>query len=195
MRRALAWLVAVPLVLGGAQLAHAVDYWLVAPDAHERSELLAGSGHGYFSYLPFAVALCVALLVAGLVAVTRAAGHGRPAFSLDPWPLALLPIATFVLQEHLERYLHDGAFPWHAVAGPTFALGPRAPDPVRDRRVCGRTRCSFAPPRQSARRACPRESFGRPCSRDLAPAPVDLPSPEPLAGGHPARGPPHLLPA
>ena len=132
-------------------------------DAHERSELLAGSGHGYFSYLPFAVALCVALLVAGLAAVIRAAGHGRPAYSLDPWPLALLPIATFVLQEHLERYLHDGAFPWHAVAGPHSCWASCS----RSRSRPPRSRshgCSFAPPRQSARRACPRESFGLPCS-------------------------------
>ena len=194
MRRALAWLVAVPLVLGGAQLAHAVDYWLVSPDAHERSELLAGSGHGYFSYLPFAVALCVALLVAGLAAVIRAAGHGRPAYSLDPWPLALLPIATFVLQEHLERYLHDGAFPWHAVAGSTFVLGlvlqiPFATAAYAVARLLLRAAEAIGSARVSPRKLRPA------VLRDLAPAPVDLPSLEPLAGGHPARGPPHLLPA
>ena len=143
------------------ELAHAVDYWLVSPDAHERSELLAGSGHGYFSYLPFAVALCVALLVAGLVAVARAAGRGRPAFSLDPWPLAVLPIATFVLQEHLERYLHDGAFPWHAVSEPTFALGLvlQIPFAIAAYMVA---RLLLRAAEAIGSRAAPRESFGRP---------------------------------
>ena len=36
MRRSLAWLVAVPLMLAGSQLAHAVAYRLVYPQAHER---------------------------------------------------------------------------------------------------------------------------------------------------------------
>ncbi len=184
----------MPIVLGGAQLAHAVDYWLVSPDAHERSELLAGSGHGYFSYLPFAVALCVALLVAGLVAVARAAGRGRPAFSLDPWPLAVLPLATFVLQEHLERYLHDGAFPWHAATEPTFALGLVLQIPFAIAAyVVARLLLRAAEAIGSARGA-PRKL--RPAVlANLAPAPVDLPSLEPLADGHPARGPPRLLPA
>jgi hypothetical protein len=119
----LSWLLAVPLVLGGAQLAHAVDYWLIAPDAHERSELLAGSGHGYFSYLPFAAALLAGLAVASFVAISCEAHRGRTAALLDYWPLAFLPFATFVVQEHLERYLHDGAFPWTAVAEPTFLVG------------------------------------------------------------------------
>ena len=36
MRRGVAWLAAVPLMLGGSQLAHAVAYRLVYPQAHVR---------------------------------------------------------------------------------------------------------------------------------------------------------------
>jgi hypothetical protein len=31
--------------------------------------------------------------------------------------------AAFALQEHMERLLHHGEFPWSAVLEPTFALG------------------------------------------------------------------------
>lgn len=194
VRRAFAWLVAVPLVLGGAQLAHAVDYWLIAPDAHERAELLAGTGHGYFSYLPFAVALLGGLLIAGFVAVSCEAGRGRAAVALDRWPLALLPLATFVLQEHVERFLHDGAFPWHAVADPTFALGLVVQIPFAI--------ASYAIARLLLRAA---EAIGcaRTRRRKLRPVGRGAPSPfsvnlvrrSPLASGHPSRGPPQLTPA
>jgi hypothetical protein len=194
VRRALAWLLAVPLVLGGAQLAHAVDYWLIAPDGHERSELLAGTGHGYFSYLPFAVALLGGLLVAAFVAVSWDAGRGGTAAPLDRWPLALLPFATFVLQEHLERHLHDGAFPWHAAGDPTFALGLVLQIPfavaayfaarllLRAADALGRLRTTKPSLRAAAESALP----------VLV---ADLVRRHPLADGHSSRGPPQHAPA
>ena len=36
MRRSLAWLIAVPLMLGGSQLAHALAYRIAYPQAHVR---------------------------------------------------------------------------------------------------------------------------------------------------------------
>ena len=185
---------AVPLVLGGAQLAHAADYWLIAPDAHERAELLAGTGHGYFSYLPFAVALFAALVVAGFVAASFDARRRATSVALDRWPLALLPFATFALQEHVERHLHDGAFPWHAAGDPTFALGLVLQIPfavaayvaarllLRAADALGRIRTTKLSLRPAAER----------------PLPVliaDLVRRHPLADGHSSRGPPQLAPA
>jgi hypothetical protein len=186
-----AWLVAVPLVLGGAQLAHAVDYWLIAPDPHGRAELLAGTGHGYFAYLPFIVALFGGLLVAGVVAVSRDVARGNTAVALDRWPLALLPLFTFVLQEHLERLLHDGAFPWHAVAEPTFALGlslqiPFAIAAYVVARLLLRVAEAIGLGRPPARR-WPR-ALSLPSQLPVDPAPA-----APLVAGHPVRGPPLTL--
>jgi hypothetical protein len=188
VRRFVAWLVALPLVLAGAQGGHAVDYWLVAPSAHERAELLAGTGHAYFSYLPFFVALAGGLVVIGFVWVTGEAHRGRYAVPFDRWPLALLPLATFVLQEHVERYLHDGAFPWQAIAEPTFALGFVLQIPFAI--------AAYVAARLLLRAAEAMGAFlrDRPATwvvdGVLTPSVVDLPSPAPLAGGHPVRGPP-----
>jgi hypothetical protein len=185
----LSWLLAVPIVLAGAQLAHAVDYWLIAPDAHERAELLDGTGHGYFSYLPFAVALLAGLALASFAAVSWDARRGGRAAVLDRWPLALLPLATFVVQEHLERYLHDGTFPWSAVVEPTFLVGFVLQIPfalaayfvarllLRVADAIGRARRDRIAPRPAGLGA-------------LAPASVALARRNPLAGGHPSRGPP-----
>jgi hypothetical protein len=194
VRRFLVWLVALPLVLAGAQLAHAVDYWLIAPDAHERSELLAGSGHAYFSYLPFFVALAGGLLVAGFVAVAVEARGARAVRPLDCWPLAVLPLATFVLQEHLERYVHDGAFPWHAVTERTFAVGLVLQIPFAIAAYV-LTRLLLRAAESLGRLSVPRPRFRRVAVHVLAPATVDAPIIAPLASGHPARGPPALTPA
>jgi hypothetical protein len=121
MRRALAWLVAVPLMGAATMAAHALDYRLVAPDASARSTLLAATGHSYQAWLPFALAALSASAVIALArgaAELRARAH-KPAVA----PFLVLPSLAFLLQEHLERLLHDGAFPWHAVTDPTFAPG------------------------------------------------------------------------
>lgn len=123
MRVRLAWFSAVPLALLGAQLAHVVDYRLIEPSAHERTELLAGTGHAYFSYGVFFIALIGAATVAGFVAQALAAYNGRSHRAPRCLPLVLLPVLTFVFQEHLERVLHDGHFPWTAALEPIFLLG------------------------------------------------------------------------
>jgi hypothetical protein len=121
MRRALAWLVAMPLMAAATLAAHALDYRLVAPDAGARATLLAATGHSYEAWLPFALAVLSASAVVALAggAAELRRGTPRPAVA----PFLVLPSLAFVLQEHLERFLHDGAFPWHAVADPTFARG------------------------------------------------------------------------
>jgi len=39
------------------------------------------------------------------------------------WPFLVVAPLTFTVQEHLERFAHDGAIPWTAVAEPTFLPG------------------------------------------------------------------------
>jgi hypothetical protein len=195
VRRLLAWLVVIPLSLGGAQLAHAFDYWLVAPSAHERSELLAGSGHAYFAYLPFAVALLGAMLVAALVAVGWQSGRGRRVIATDGRLLATLPLATFALQEYLERHLHDGAFPWLAFAEPTFVVGlvlqlPFALAAYAVARVLVRAAEAIGAALVRRRAARPTSTVAM-----LAPVSALLWPRSPLAGGRPSRGPPLLSPA
>jgi hypothetical protein len=189
VRRVVAWLIALPLVLAGAQLAHVVDYWLVAPDAHERAELLAGTGHDYFSYFPFVVALAGGLVVIGFVWVTGEAHRGRSTVPFDRWPLALLPLATFVLQEHVERYAHDGAFPWHAITAPTFALGFVLQIPFAIAAYVA-ARLLLRAAEAVGRLFQKRPRSWQPVGAALVPSIVDLPPTAALAGGHPARGPP-----
>ena len=102
MRQRLAWFSTAPLMLGGLLAGHALGYRLAIADAHVRAGALAHSGHGYFGYVPFALAVCLGVLVTWLV-LQGLAGfrgeRGRPAIS----PLlVLLPPIAFVVQEFLE---------------------------------------------------------------------------------------------
>ncbi len=115
MRRAAAWLVALPLMLAATTAAHALDYRLVVPNAGARETLLAATGHGSGDWLPLLLAASIATAVVALAGSRSAAPRIGPFLAL--------PSLTFVLQEHLERLLHDGVFPWHLVSDPTFAPG------------------------------------------------------------------------
>ena len=117
------WLVVAPLVLLGSEAAHAADYWLADPNAGDRAQLLKETGHGYLSYAPFGVGLCIAVLALGLAhGVLRGRRGGRET-RLTFVPFALLPALVFALQEHLERLFEDGSFPFDAALEPTFPIG------------------------------------------------------------------------
>jgi len=124
-RRWLIWLLSAPLMIAGSELAHVIAYRLVYPDALERAAVLSSSGHGYFAYTPLALALGVAMV--GCAWVVHASQTGGSALSspvsVSPWPFAAMPPATYALQEHLERLIHHGAFPFGAVFEPTFMIG------------------------------------------------------------------------
>jgi hypothetical protein len=121
MRRSLAWALTLPLVLAGTQAAHALAYDLVYPQAHER--ILLATGHGYLAWLPLALALAGAVVLAALAVAAADAARGRPARALPAWGFAFLPPATFVLQEVLELSLHTGSLNAHALLAPTFLPG------------------------------------------------------------------------
>jgi hypothetical protein len=123
MRRSLAWLVALPLMLAGSQTAHVLAYRWIYPQAHVRLHVLVETGHGYMTFLPFALGAAGAVTVLSLLASTADAARGRKPHPLPAWAFALLPLVGFTLQEYLERWLALGAFPWHAAAAPTFLPG------------------------------------------------------------------------
>ncbi len=120
MGRFAAWSVGLSLAFVGSQIAHALTYAAVAPDANRRAQLLEQSGHSYFAYLPFVWGLLVATALLGLVA--RVVVTERRSAALG-WPIALLPALAFVVQEHLERLEHQVQFPLHALVEPTFLPG------------------------------------------------------------------------
>jgi hypothetical protein len=123
MRRGAAWLAAVPLMLGGSQLAHAVAYRLAYPQAHVRLVHMLATGHSYFTQLPLVLAAAGACLLLSLVVTACDAARGLTPRALPAWAFALLPPLAFALQELLELSLHTSTFAWHAVLAPTFAPG------------------------------------------------------------------------
>jgi hypothetical protein len=121
MRRGLVWALTLPLVLLGTQAAHALAYDLVYPEAEGR--ILLATGHGYFTWLPVALALAGAVALAALVVAAFDAARGRHPRALPAWAFALLPPATFAIQEVLELSLHTGSFNAQALLAPTFLPG------------------------------------------------------------------------
>lgn len=184
-RRMLPWLLALPLEAAGSLLAHSLAYTLVEPGAAERARLLRSTGHGYLAAAPVLLAGCAALVTAALVAYALRGRRGA-ASPLPAWPLALVPLAGFALQEQLER-LASGA-PLDAFQ-PTFLVGLALQLPfalaavllarrlARAAESVGRT-LALAPPRPRAR-----------CTRARAPRSVLATRPE-LALAYPKRGPP-----
>jgi hypothetical protein len=110
-------------MFAGSQTAHVFAYRLVYPDAQVRLRELVETGHGYMAYLPFALGFAGAVLVVSLLLAGLDAARGRLPGRLPSWAFALLPPVAFVVQEHVERWLHSGLVPWQAVLEPTFLPG------------------------------------------------------------------------
>ena len=121
-RRGLAWLLALPLMTVGSLAAHELAYRLVEPGAGARADLLGGTGHAYLEATPFLLGTAGAFVAAGLLALARNARRGGRAHAPAAWPVALLPVLGFAVQEHAERIGSDVS-PLAAVAEPTFAVG------------------------------------------------------------------------
>jgi hypothetical protein len=126
-RRAAAWLLSLPLMIAGTQVAHVLAYQWVYPNAHIRLTELLATGHSYIvgthGYLPMVLGIVGALdlVAAGWVfagSVRRSLQRPVPA-----WAFALMPALCFTLQEFLERWLAGSPFPWWMVLQPTFRIG------------------------------------------------------------------------
>jgi hypothetical protein len=116
------WSLTVSLAIVGSQVAHVLTYRLVAPNADERAHLLADTGHAYMARLPLALAICSVVALLALIGQARGTRAGR-ATGPAAWQFALIAPLVFCCQEHFERLLHDGSFPWDAAFQPTFLLG------------------------------------------------------------------------
>ncbi len=126
-RRAAAWLLSLPLMIAGTQVAHVLAYRWVYPNAHIRLIELLATGHGYMvgthGYLPLVLGIvgAVDLVAAGWVfAGSMRRSLQRP---VPAWAFALMPLLCFTLQEFLERWLSGAPFPWWMVLQPTFRIG------------------------------------------------------------------------
>ena len=191
MRRALVWTVVLPLTAGGCLAAHALAYRLVAPHAHERDNLLALTGHGYLGYAPLMLGVLVAVLVVALGVVVGGVAHGSVCPRLSPSSFLALPLLGFVVQEHAERFVHDGTLSAATMLEPAFLVGVLLQVPfalvvflvaralLAAAEVVGKALA--APP--CLRPLLPAVRRELPGAADLARIPV-------LALGYPGRGPP-----
>lgn len=109
MRRRSTVVAAVAALLGLETVGHWLAYLLAEPDGRDRSALLQATGHGYLEYLSELVAIVFAIGVLALIGrVAETARGGQPG-RLPSWRLAALPAFAFLIQEQLERTIHDDA--------------------------------------------------------------------------------------
>jgi hypothetical protein len=123
MRHRLAWLSTAPLMLAGLLAGHAVGYRLAFSDPHARADALGHSGHSYFAYLPFALAISFGVLLAGLILHAISAFRGKPRRPAASPVIVLMTPVAFVAQEVTERLVHTGQIPWTVVVQPAFLIG------------------------------------------------------------------------
>lgn len=194
MKRQLPWLIALPLAVVGTLAGHSVGYWAAVPDAHERAHVLASTGHGYLDYVPLVLALCGALAALGFVAHALAAFRGRDTTGGTRIKLvAALAPGAFVLQELIERYVHDGHLHWQLAVSAPFLLGLATQVPF----ALLAAAIAFALSTAARRVAQAIRAARLPRPRGTALTlrswlSVDLPPEPALARGYAGRGPPLL---
>jgi hypothetical protein len=115
MRRTLAWALVTPLAAVGVLAGHAAAYTLTGADP--------GPAHEYLNHAPQVLVLLVPLGLLGL------ACQQRPAARPSMLPFALLAVAGFAAQEHVEHLAHTGQLPW-LLTDPTFLAGLALQIPV-----------------------------------------------------------------
>jgi len=108
----------LPLAAAGTLAGHAAGYALVG--SSRRDEL----AHGYLSYAPQFLALCLAVVVLALTLRATGRLRGRQA----AWPFALIPPLAFLAQELIERLV--AGLPAHAVLEPAVYVGLAAQVPI-----------------------------------------------------------------
>jgi hypothetical protein len=115
MRTARMWLLSVPLIAAGSLAAHSLAYRLAVPDEHAREVAYRHSGHAYLKVAPYVSALCVALVLAAVLAHALRPAAARTVGRVALWPFVVLPLVFFALQEHAERFVGVGSFPFAAM--------------------------------------------------------------------------------
>jgi hypothetical protein len=123
-RRIIPWLLSIPLMLAGTEVAHFASFRIVYPNALERSQALQQSGHSYSSWLPLLGGIALAVLICSVVLHARDArnGLGELVAPTSLGRFAALPPLAFALQEHLEALIHTGSIAGVTIE-PTFLIG------------------------------------------------------------------------
>jgi hypothetical protein len=107
-RRALRGLPLAGMAIVGVALGHWLSYLLAIPDAHLRAEVLAQSGHGYWT-VAVKAAMVFGCVGVGTLLLRHLNAHMRGEPSIEDRPaavalrLALLQVAAFVAMEAVER--------------------------------------------------------------------------------------------
>jgi hypothetical protein len=122
-RRRAAWLLSVPMMFAGSQVAHVFAYRLAYPDSQVRDRVLAETGHRYLTYMPFVLGACGAVVLVSIGWVVISAAGNRRHTPAPPWAFALLPVIAFATQEAVERAFAGVLDPWSLLLEPTFRVG------------------------------------------------------------------------
>jgi hypothetical protein len=101
------WLVFVPLATLGVLAGHALAYRLIGVPPDEL--------HAYLAHIPQITLVLLVLSLMGACLVERDA-------RLALWPFPAVAVVGFAVQEHLERLLHAGSFPF-LLDQPVFVVG------------------------------------------------------------------------
>jgi hypothetical protein len=110
--------VSLPLAAVGCLSGHAAGY---APVGMSRQDAHV---HGYITFAPQFLAVCLAIVVLALALRFSGRLAGRPA----AWPFALLSPLAFCAQELIERLV--AGLPVHAVLEPAVYVGLAAQVPI-----------------------------------------------------------------
>ncbi len=114
MNRTRAWLVVSPVIATGVLVAHALAYRLTFTPTDP-----------FHEYLAHAPQVLLLLTLSGLAL----AGFGPRRDAPPAWVFPAVAVATFVAQEHLERFVHGGGVPI-LVTTPVFLVGLALQVPV-----------------------------------------------------------------
>jgi len=117
------WLLVLPAIVVGSQVAHGIAYWWAYPQTSLRLTALSDSGHGYLAYAPATLGFFTAVQLIAFVVVVVDKARGRSVRGLPAWVFLFIPELGFVLQEHLERLVASRVFPWWTALEPSFWRG------------------------------------------------------------------------
>jgi hypothetical protein len=96
-----------PVAAAGVLVSHALAYRITATPTDR-----------FHAYLEHAPQVLLLLVLSGIVL----GGFGRRRETPSAYVFPALAVTTFVLQEHIERVVHDGSFPL-LVTSPAFVVG------------------------------------------------------------------------
>jgi hypothetical protein len=194
VRRALTWLVTLPVIVVGSEVAHGLAYWWAYPETDLRAAMLARSGHGYLAWAPVVIGLLAAIELVALGADVAGRVRKRPSRQLPAWAFFVIPIVGFTLQEHLERLIGMGVFPWWAALEPSFWRGLVLQVPLGLAAYLIARLLSGAASVVAAAVTRGRAPISlRPLATRRLPVAVLLPRLAPLAGAAAGRAPPALV--